>query len=113
MEAQRNDGGFILDGAERQPIICPVLQTRGSSRFLMVPRGSSRFLVVPRGSSATERPRSSSGLYLNHFHLFLTETNLEEDDDGTNEHADALEKISNHVDECRAHAGVGLLGPVS
>ena len=36
---------------------------------------------------------------------------LKEDDDGADEHADALEKISHHVDEGRSYAGVGLLSP--
>lgn len=56
---------------------------------------------------------ASSGLHFNHFYLLLTETNLEVDDDGTDEHADALEQVSDHVHERCAHAGVGLLRPVS
>lgn len=40
-------------------------------------------------------------------------THLEEDDDGTDEHADALEEIPDHVDEGCSHAGVGLLAPAS
>lgn len=40
-------------------------------------------------------------------------TNLKEDNDGTDEHADALEKISYHMDEGCSHTGIGLLSPAS
>ena len=39
--------------------------------------------------------------------------NLEEDNDGADEHADALEKVSHHVDKGRSHTGVVLLNPPS
>lgn len=38
-----------------------------------------------------------------------TPPNLEEDNDGADEHAEALEKISHHVYKGCSHAGVGLL----
>lgn len=41
------------------------------------------------------------------------ETNLQVDNDGADEHADALEQISNHVDKGCSHAGVGLLSLAS
>lgn len=40
-------------------------------------------------------------------------TNLEKDDEGADEHADALQQISHHVDEGRSHTGIDLLGPFS
>lgn len=40
-------------------------------------------------------------------------TDLEKDDEGADEHADALQQISHHVDEGRSHTGIGLLGPFS
>lgn len=39
--------------------------------------------------------------------------NLEKYNDGADEHAEALEKISHHVDKGRSHAGIGLLSPPS
>ncbi len=39
--------------------------------------------------------------------------NLEEDDEGTDEHTDALQKISHHVDKCCSHTGIGLPSPLS
>lgn len=38
---------------------------------------------------------------------------LEEDNDGADEHAEALEKIAHHVDKGRSHTGIGLLSPPS
>lgn len=40
-------------------------------------------------------------------------TNLKENNDGTDEHAYALEKISYHMDKGCSHTGIGLLSPVS
>lgn len=40
-------------------------------------------------------------------------TDLEVDNDGADEHADALEEISYHMDKGCSHAGIGLLTPVS
>lgn len=38
---------------------------------------------------------------------------LEEDDEGADEHTDALEKISHHMDKGRSHTGIGLLNLLS
>lgn len=40
-------------------------------------------------------------------------TNLKEDNNGTDEYADALEKISYHMDKGCSHTSIGLLSPVS
>lgn len=69
-----------------------------------------------------DRPAEAQSFkfYFDYFYVWVfrempstAKTNLEEDNYGTNEHADALEKISNHMDKCCSHTGIGLLSSLS